>query len=241
MLKFSDARNFARTSTGLLLIAGPAILLLASIISPNTDHDNKLKELATVAAHKGTYLWGGLLFLLATVLMMYAGFCLVRLFRGSRGVTLGQVGGVLISLGAMVGAGWYAFGVVEYEMVNHTGLDRAALATFLHKADSTSTMIPLIIMFGVGIVIGTILVGVASIRTRIVPVWAAVVIVIAGPAGFFSNGKAGGIISSVVLLVGFGALGLRALQMTDEEWDQPREPEAAPVAPEAPPVPAPAA
>src|SRR5436190_19858918 len=142
--------------------------------------------------------------------MMYAGFCLVLLFRGSRGVTLGQVGGVLISLGALVGTGWYAFGVVEYEMVNHTGLDRAALATFLHKADSTNTILPLVIMFGVGLVIGLVLVGVATIRTRIVPVWAGVLIIISGPLSFFSNGKAGGIISGVVLLVGLGALGLRA-------------------------------
>jgi hypothetical protein len=241
LLKFSDARNFARTSTGLLLIAGPAILTLASIISPNTDHDNKLKELAAVAAHKGTYVLSGLLFLLATVLLMYAGWGVVRLFRGPRGVTLGQVGGVLLSLGAMVGAGWYAFGVLEYEMVNHKGLDRVALATYLHKANDSSLLLPLIIMFGVGVVIGTILIGVAAIRTRIVPVWAAVVIIVSGAAGFFSNGKAGGIISGVVLLVGFGALGLRALQMTDEEWDQPRERKAAPVAPEAPPAPAPAA
>ena len=68
------------------------------------------------------------------------------------------------------------------------------------------------------------------------------VIVLAGPVAFFSNGKAAGIISGVVLLVGFGALGLRALQMTDEEWDQPRERKAAPAVPEAPtPTPAPAA
>jgi hypothetical protein len=240
LLKFSDARNFARTSTGLLLIAGPAVLLIGSIVSPDTDHKNKAQELAAIAAHKGTYLLGGLLFLLATTLMVFAGFGLVRMFRGPRGVTLGQVAGVLLSLGATVGAGWYALGVAEYEMVNHNGLNRAALATFLHKADNTSAMLPLILMFLAGIVIGVLLLGVAAIRTRIVPVWAAIVILVAGPLGFFGNGKAGGIASAVVLLVGLGALGLRALRMTDEEWDQPLERKAAPAAPEVP-APAPAA
>jgi hypothetical protein len=58
-LKFSDARSFGRTATGLLLIVGPATLLIGSIISPNTDHSNKIRELAAISAHKGTYLVGG--------------------------------------------------------------------------------------------------------------------------------------------------------------------------------------
>ena len=62
MLRFSDARNFGRTLTGLALIVGPLIMLVGGIISPNTDNDNKLKELNSVAAHKSAYIIGSVLF-----------------------------------------------------------------------------------------------------------------------------------------------------------------------------------
>jgi hypothetical protein len=240
LLKFSDARNFGRTATGLLLIAGPLVLTIASLISPDTDHKNKNLELAAIAAHKGSYLASGLLFLLATTLLVLAGMGLVRMFRGPRGVTAGQVAGVLLALGGTVGAGWYAFGVVEYEMVNHAGLDRAALANFLDKADSTSTILPLMILFLVGIVIGLIVLGVAAIRTRVVPLWAGILILISGPLGFFSNGAVS-IVANAILLVALGTLGVTALRMSDEEWDAPRVRKTVTPAADATPAPAPAA
>jgi hypothetical protein len=217
------------------------VLLIATIVAPDVDRDNKNSELAQIAAHKGSYLLSGLLFLLATTLLLFAGFGLVRMFRGSRGVTLGQVAGVLLSLGAMVGAGWYAFGVAEYEMVNQSGVDRGALATFLDKADETSTVIPLVVMFLVGVVIGVLLLGIASIRTRVVPVWAGAAMIVAAPLTFLSDGKGMQIVANAILLIGLGSLGLRALQMSDEEWDAPRERAAKAPAPEATTAPAPAA
>jgi hypothetical protein len=242
VLRFSDARNFGRTATGLLLFTGPVLLILAAIVSPDTDHKDKTRELAAIAAHKGSYITSGVIWLVASLVLALAGFTIIKLFRGPRGVTLGQVAGVLLALGSMVGVGWYALGVVEYEMVNHKGLDTAALAQFLHKADEPGALAPLIILFLLGIVVGQLLLGVAAIRTRIVPVWAGVALIIGGPLAFFSEGKAGSIISGLVTLVGLGALAWRALSMSDEEWDAPLERRAAPAGPQAPePAPAPAA
>lgn len=222
-MKFSDARNFARTATGLLLIAAPVALVIGSIVSPNTDHNNKIRELAAVAAHKSTYLVGGLIFLLGTILMVFAGIGLIRMFRGSRGVTLGQVGGVGVVLAGIVGAGWYTLGAMEYEMVHAKGQNTMALARFLHAADNAGVIVPLIVMFVAGAVIGVVLIGIASWRTRVVPVWAAVVIIIAGPINFLGQGHAAQIISNAVLLVGLGTLGVTALRMSDEQWNSPRE------------------
>lgn len=221
MLKFSDARSFSRTATGLLLIAGPALLTLGAIVAPDTDHDNKLRQLAAIAAHKGSYLAGGLIFLVATFLLTFAGAGVIRLFRGPRGVTLGQIGGVGIMLAGIVGAGWYALGAMEYEMVRHKGLNTVALADFLHKADKADVLAPLFLPFLIGSVLGVILVGVAALRTRVVPIWAAVATIIAGPLGFFAQGKAG-IAGNAVLLIGLGSIGLAALSMSDAEWDAPR-------------------
>ena len=237
MLRFSDARNFGRTLTGLLLIAAPALLLISSIIDPSTDHSDKVKELNAVAAHKGAYLLSGVLFLVGGLLIVAMGIGIMRLFRGPRGVTLGQVSGALLALGGMVTIGWYALGVAEYEMVNHTGLDRHALATYLHKADNASPMLPLFLMFMIGIVLGTILLAVANWRVRLAPVWASIAIVVGGVAGAFVNGKAASVATFAILMLGLAAIAARVLSMSDEEWDSPRVRSAVPPTP----APAPAA
>jgi hypothetical protein len=222
VLRFSDARNFGRTLTGLLLFVAPAVLLISTVIAPNTDHKNKIQELNAVAAHKGIYLFSGLLFLLGGLLIIFMAIGVMRLFRGDGGVTAGQVAGALLVLGGSVTIAWYALGAMEYEMVSQKGLDRQALATFLHKTDNASSLVPLFILFMVGVVLGTILLAVANYRTRVAPVWASVAIVLGGVVGAFGSGKVISAITFAILLVGLGALGTRVLSMSDEEWDQPR-------------------
>src|SRR6266480_2019334 len=116
MLKLSDGRNFARTFTGLALI-----------VAPDVDHGSstadKVKELADVASHKGTYLTGGILFLFGGLITAAGAVGLIHFLRGRR-VTLGQIGAALVAMGAAVSMGFYAFSVFEYEMVNHSYLDR---------------------------------------------------------------------------------------------------------------------
>jgi hypothetical protein len=222
VLRFSDARNFGRTLTGLLLIVAPAVLLVSSAISPNTDHDNKVQELNAVAAHKGSYLLSGILFLVGGLLVIAMGIGIMRLFRGDGGVTAGQVAGALLVLGGTVTMAWYAFGVMEYEMVNEKGLDRQAMATFLHKSNDAAPLAVLFILFLLGIVIGTIVLAIANWRTRVAPVWVSVAIVLGGVIGAFGSGKGIEIATFVVLFAGLAALGTRVLAMSDEEWGAPR-------------------
>ena len=135
MLRFSDARNFGRTLTGLALIVGPVLMLIGSVVSPDTSNDNKLKELNKVAAHKSAYLVGSLLFLLGTLVLLAASVGIIHLFRNRR-VTLGQVAGSLLLLGTAATTAFYAFSIVEYEMVNQTGLDRAQMAKFRESVEA---------------------------------------------------------------------------------------------------------
>jgi Domain of unknown function (DUF4386) len=230
MLRLSDGRNFGRTLTGLCLIAAPVLLLIAAIVSPDVDDDNKAKELANIAAHKGSYLTGNLLWLLAAIVLIGASVGIIHLFRG-RKVGLGQVAGSLMIMAGAVSFGWYAFAIVEYEMVNHSGIDRAAMANFLDKAgDSTGTIIPFIVLFLLGVVVGLVLLGVAAWRRRMVPAWSAALIAVAGVVAFFGESKGVEIMDFVILIAGLGPLGLATLRMSDEEWDSPREP-AAPAVP----------
>jgi hypothetical protein len=253
LLRFSDARNFGRTATGLLLFAVPVLFTVATLVGPKTDYGNSVndhrKELANIAAHKGTYLLSGILFLLASVFLVFLAIGLIKLFRGPRGVTLGQVGGALLVLGGMVGAAWYAFGSIEYEMVLHRSNDQllnsnaaqTVYAHLLHVANNGGSGLPLFILVLLGFVLGVILLGVAVIRTRVVPLWVGILIIISAPVGFLASGKAGETANNVLTLIVLGALGWRVLSMSDEEWDAPLErKKAAPAGPEVPPAPTPA-
>lgn len=234
MLRFSDARNFGRTATGLLLIVGPLLLLVGGIVGPDTGDGNsvkdKLHELATIQSHKGSYLVSNLAFAAAGLCLVLAGFGLVKYFKGPRGVTLGQVAGVFLSLGSMAVMGWYALGSVELAMVQHhseailnTESTRTVYATLIHATgDGGAGLALLFILFLVGILIGQILLGIAALRTRVVPVWVGALIIISGVGSFLGGeSRAGQIITGVITLVALGALGVRALQMSDEEWDAP--------------------
>jgi len=232
MLRFSDARNFGRTLTGLALIAGPAVMLVGAIISPDTMDDNKLKELNKVAAHKSSFILSALLFLLATLILLAASVGIIHLFRGRR-VTLGQIAGSLLLVGTSVTVAFFTFAIVEYEMVNQSGLDRVQLAKFLDKANNSASGLPLFILFIVGIVLGLILLAIAAWRAKLIPIWAAVLILLGGLLAFAGQSKAGNIVDNALLLVGSGMLGRAVLSMSDEEWDAPREPQAGP-APTAP-------
>jgi hypothetical protein len=226
MLKLSDGRNFARTFTGLALIVGPALLLIAQIVGPDTDHggstQDKLKELADVAAHKGAYLTGGILFLFAGLILAAGAVGLIHFFRG-RKVTLGQIASAMVATGAAASMVFYGYGSVEYEMVNHSGLDRAQMAQLLHATNMPASGAPVFLMFLIGVVLGLILLGIACWRKGVVPIWASLLISAAGILAFLGPGKAIGIVSFAVLTVGLGTLGMAVLRSSDESWDAPRE------------------
>jgi Domain of unknown function (DUF4386) len=237
MLKLSDGRNFGRTLTGLCLIAGPILLLIAQLVSPDVSDNNKVKELADVAAHKGSYLVGGLIFMVAGLVLLGAAIGLIHLFRGRR-VTLGQVAGSLLALGSAASVAFYAFTTVEYEMVNISGLDRTQMARLLDKGQESAAALPLFLVFVVGIVIGLILLGIAAWRRHVVPVWAGIALIVGGVLAFAGgDSKVINIVDFAVLVVGLGSIGLAVLSMSDEEWDAPREAAAAtPVEPIATPA-----
>jgi hypothetical protein len=222
MLRLSDARNFGRTLTGLLLIAGPLVMLVAQIFAPDIDDDDKVKELAGIAAHTTAYVASGLAFLLGSLCLLGGAIGVIHLFRGRR-VGLGQIAGGMLVLGACAPVAFYTYGIIEYEMATLSGLDRAQMALLLHKADATAVQLPVFLLFVVGLVLGLILLGIAAWRRRIVPRWAAVTLLISGPLAFASNGQVLSIVSFAVLTTGLGSLGWAALQMTDAEWDAPRE------------------
>jgi hypothetical protein len=219
MLRLSDARNFGRTMTGLCLIGAPAALLLAQIVTPDIDDDNKAVELQNLALHNRKYLVGMLVFLAASVLLLLAAIGLVRLFRGVR-VTLGQFAAVLLAIGAAATFGFYAWSSVEYEMTRHN-LPRAAMAKLLDELDNAAVLAPIWIIFLIGVVLGSVLLALAAWRRRLIHPVGALAILAGGVLSAAGQDKTLSVVSFALLLVGLGSLGLAVLRMSDEEWDAP--------------------
>jgi len=244
--------SFARKFLASFLLIGPALWIVASLIGPNTDHSdkhnttaNQLKDLNSIAAHKSAYLAAGTIFLVGAILFLIATYGIVHVYRG-RKLGIGQVAGGLLAVGSAVFFAWYAFGLTQYEMVTHSQLtaERAIFAHFNQLANSPSAGAPLFFASLVGVILGSILLGIAAIRRRNVPLWSGVLLIVSGPATWFTNGQVASTIAQVVLLVALAPLALLIWRMSDEEWDAPREiagqRKPKPVAEPAAPAPAPA-
>jgi hypothetical protein len=242
----------ARKVLASCLLVPPVLWAVSSLIGPSTSNGNstadQLKDLNKIAAHKGAYVASNLMFLAGAALFIIATYGIVHVYRG-RKVGVGQIAGGLIAIGMAVFFAFYAFGTTEYEMVNHavfrTPAVKLLFAQLLHFGTSSGPGSVLFIAFILGIVVGPILLGIAMVRRRNVPLWAGILTIATGPIGFFVNGKVGGAIFQVVLLAALTPLALLIWGMSDDDWDAPREIAGArqdrPATPEPPaPTPAPA-
>ena len=220
MLKLSDRHNFARTYTGLALILGPALMLIATILGNliGVDANEAAQRFRQIADNQTVYVVGSVLLLLGSLLLLAASVGLIHLFRG-RGVTFGQLAASLVAVGSAAGVGSYVFAATEYEMATGDGVDRATLVRFVEQAEGTGIFLPVFILFVAGIVLGLILLGIAVWRRRIAPVWAGLLIVAAGMLAFFAEGGALAIASRALLLAGLGWTGVALLGMSDAQWE----------------------
>ena len=220
MLKLSDRQNFARTCTGLALILGPALMLIAAIVGNviGVDANEAAQRFRQIADNQTAYVLGSVLYLLGSLLLLTASVGLIHLFRG-RGVTFGQLAASLLVVGSAAGVGSYVFAATEYEMATGDGVDRATLVLFVEQAEGTGIFIPVFMLFVAGMVLGLILLGIAVWRRRIVPVWAGLLIVAAGILALFAEGGALAIVSRALLLAGLGWTGVALLGMSDAQWE----------------------
>jgi hypothetical protein len=233
MLRLSDELNFTKKLAGLSLIVAPLLLLLSIVIGPDLSDDGG-ERLVQIADNEGRYIAGGYLLLLGAWAFVPGLLGVSRLFRGRR-VTLGQVGAGLVLIGWISTISFFGRSAYEFEAAQ-PGLDRAMMARLVDNVEESGAMIPMIIItFVVGIAIGSLIVAWSLWRRHLAPPWAAVALVVWTILDILADSATLSAIAHAFLLVGFGAVGLKLLSMSDEEWDMLGR---APGASEAPPVPA---
>jgi hypothetical protein len=220
----------ARKVLASFLLIPPVLWIASSLIGPDTPDGSstkdQLKTLQDVSAHKSAFLTSNIMFLVGAMLFLIATYGIVHVYRG-RKVGVGQIAGGLLALGMSVFFAWYAFGLIQYEMISHAEFKNPGtqliFAQLQHFGESTGSVAPLFVTFLVGLVIGPILLGTAMIRRRNVPLWAGILTILTGPVGFFVDSTAGNVVQQAVLIVALAPLAMLIWRMTDEQWDAPRE------------------
>lgn len=217
MLMISDQRNFTRTLAGLSLVAAPLFLLASVLVGPHLSDDGA-ERMSEIAANEGRHVAGHYLLLLGAWTFVPALIGLCRVFRGPR-VTLGQAGASVLLVGWISTIALFGLGAYEHEAVRPT-LDRAQMSQLADHVAGSAVMTPLIaVTFVVGIAIGSLVVAWSLWRRRFVPFWAPAALVVWTILDVIANDTSTSAIAAAFLLVGLGAVGLRLLSMSDEEWD----------------------
>jgi hypothetical protein len=214
-----DVRHATRVLAALVLPVGPAAVAVLRYVLPYSTTDDDRAIVRAVIAHQGTesaVVWLGFLAVLTLVpAVMWAG----RLTRPAA-PRLTAVAMLLLipaytSLGLLVCSDAAVLFAVRHHLDPATAGDAYAA---LHPAVVTAGVV-----FVLGHVLGTILLGIAFWRTGVVPRWAALATIAAQPLHFL----AAVILANHTLdlvgwglnALGFAAASLAILRLRDERWD----------------------
>jgi hypothetical protein len=223
MLKITDADNFRRTLAGLCLISAPVAGLAATVGAPPAALDIG-ERLAIVAEHSTRFLAANLLALLTQVLLAPALLGLLHLLKG-RGVVLGHIGGGLALAGVF---GYVGVLATEFVLLQMAEGDRQEMIALAERVYGSVGFGIFLLMFLFGLLLGLIILSVALWRARIAPIWAAACIALASVLDLVaSTSTVAVVLAWTLLLAGLGWIGLKVLNMSDEDWAQGRVPDAA--------------
>jgi hypothetical protein len=220
MLKINDASNFRRTVAGLCLIAAPAALGAALLIHPG---EGEAGLVGSIAENPGRIQAASLLIILSTVLFVPALMGILNLVRG-RGVILVHIGVGLMLIGVIGHAVWSGFQVV-LAALTQSNLDQAQLAATIEGSGPPPALIVIMVMFLVGFFLGLVVLATGLWRSRAVPRWVPVGLILVAASDFvLPGGKIFAAIGVALAVACFGAIGLKLLAMSDEDWEREHAP-----------------
>jgi hypothetical protein len=219
VLRVPDSRTFSRTLAATGLVAGPALFLLDTLIDPAWDSGDANAYLSDVSAHKGVDLTAEVAATIGSLAFVAGAIGLMRLMRGRR-VTLGQLGAALLAVGLIGQTASLAFNILDVAMADFH--DRKTMAAFRHDLVHNAGYSAYWLTFVLGgIVIGSIVLAIALVRRRIVPLWSPVLLA-AGTCVWFvsSEERLVNAVSNVLVLTALLPLALLIWSLSDDEWGE---------------------
>lgn len=206
-------RHLPTLANRVALVGAPLFFLFSGVAIPALKSGDAA-QLALIAAHPtGWYLFT-LFSIVGSVFLVPAAAALMNATREGAPRTA-ILGGGLLQLGAYVAVIDSATQLVYWKMASPVA-DRASMVALLHRYENASAASVIFMVGALALVVGSVLIGIALVRARTAPLWAAFLLpvgMVANIAAFVGSSRLLLIVSSVVLLVPFGyaALSGRAL------------------------------
>jgi hypothetical protein len=214
----TDLRTASRILAAVLLPIGPLAVGVLRLILPYTTADDSATVVRDVAAHQtaqSAVVWLGLVGGMTLVpAVIFAGRTV-----GRGAPRLAAIATVLLVPG-YIAVSWLASSDAALLYGVRHGVPHATLAGMYDGAHPAVLVAEGV--FVLGHVLGTILLGIGMFRSRMVPVWAAVATIVAQPVHFFAAvivpNHALDFVGWGLNAVGFAALSLVILRLSDDEW-----------------------
>lgn len=220
----ADTRGVSRWGAAILLPIGPAAVALLRYVLPYDTVDDMSTMSAKMIAEPGrssAVLWLGFI---AVLTLVPAAFAVGKLTR-RRAPKLTLVALVLLIPGYL-SLGWLAGADQLLWAGADTGLDAGTLTRLAEAVHPTGDLAATI--FVLGHVVGTILLGVALWRSRVVGRWAAVAVIVSQPlhivAAVIVPNHTLDLFAWGLQAAGFAAVGWAILKLRNDEWDLPALP-----------------
>jgi hypothetical protein len=217
----ADLRHASRLLAALVLPIGPLAVAGLRYVLPYFSASTPRETAVDVLAAEGrqsVVLWLGLI---ATFTLLPGVLAVGRLTR--RGAPKMTAAAMLLVVPGYLALTYMVGSDLVLWTGARAGLDPSALAELAETVHPSSNIAA--VVFVVGHVIGTVLLGLALLRSRTVPVWAAIVTVVAQPMHFVAfvilGSPALDCASWTANSVAFAVVAVAILRLPDGEWDLP--------------------
>jgi hypothetical protein len=214
-----DTVRFRRVAGAVSLVLGPALLVAASVVLPWSADDDTAASLGAVARNVTATQFGDLLAFLGILVMIPALLAIMRVLRTAAPV-LSLVGGSL-AIAGFVGA---MLLVVSDQYNIGLGESAKARTEIAAALDGSSAWVInlVLVVFLLGMLVGTIVLGVGLLRARLTPAWAGGALIV-GPAlsvaAHAADVKGLDIVAGFIQLAGFAAVARVVWSTSDRGWD----------------------
>jgi hypothetical protein len=215
-----DLRGFWRV---LLAVVAPLPMLAMGIytaLNPVAGGAEFEDAVAAYAAHQdlvGVLRWFGAVFIFGIIPATFAVAWVAR--RGAP--RLATTGAVIALTGFLAGTGLIGGGDQLAYFTVQEGVDVAAAAKLDDAAWSDPLQLLASLLFIVGLVIGSLLLGLALWRSRMAPAWMGIALMVGGVTHPFLPGPVPAGVGLMVAAVGFAGASVALLRMRNDEFDLP--------------------
>jgi hypothetical protein len=217
MLKINDPRTFRRTAAGLCPVAGPLVTLIGGLVTPWETTDTTAAYLQAIGENPTRAQISAVLLYFGFLLIAVGIFGIIHLLR-HRAVVLAHVAGVLAVWGWVTLPGLLISDFYDLSLAQWSNREDAIAISDRAEGYVGGAILGIPVLLGL---LGLVLLGVAPWRARLAPLWvpgvllAGTLIAQFGPLGVISFTTGMGL-----WLAGLAYIGLKILNMTDEEWER---------------------